>query len=468
MALNIKTTSNAEHATASSTLVEQLRLRAAAHPDRLLYTFLRDGEQEEAHLSYGELDRRSRAVAAQLQRSEARGERALLLYPAGLDFVAAFFGCLYAGVIPVPTYPPHQAQPNRLPYRLRALLDDAQPAFALTNEMMLSNPEGVCARVSELRAVRWIATDGVAEEFADDWRDPGARTDDLALLQYTSGSSSSPKGVMVSHGNLMHNQRIIQNAFGQNADSVVVGWLPLYHDMGLIGNVLQPLYAGARCILMSPAAFMQSPARWLQAISHYRATTSGGPNFAYDLCVRKITPEQRAVLDLSHWNVAFNGAEPIQYDTLERFALTFAPCGFRRAAWFPCYGLAEATLFVSGGVRAGRSLTCTIRASALEQGRAQKVMPAERDSRTLVTCGQPPAEQHVIIVDPASSKRNAPGQVGEIWVAGKSVAKGYWKQAAETEETFRAFLSDTAEGPFLRTGDLGFVYEGSIYVTGRL
>jgi amino acid adenylation domain-containing protein len=455
-----------------STLVELLRLRAAQHPDRPLYTFLYDGEREESRLNYGELDRRARAIAALLQRMGVRGERALLLYPAGLDFIAAFFGCLYAGVIPVPTYPPHRAQTQRLPPRLRALLHDAQPSFALTDAAMLANPDGVRARVAELRQVQWIATDAVNEVTADEWRDPCVSGEDLAFLQYTSGSTSEPKGVMVSHRNLLDNQRLIKSAFRQDTDSVVVGWLPLYHDMGLIGNVLQPLYAGARCVLMSPTAFLQSPFRWLEAVSRYRATTSGGPNFAYELCARKVTPEQRATLDLSGWKVAFNGAEPVRHDTLERFAETFAVCGFRPEAFFPCYGLAEATLFVSGG--AGRSLTRTVRASALAQGQAteaapdDEAAPARADTRTLITCGQPPSGQRVRIVNPKSLDECEPDQVGEIWTAGESVAHGYWNRPDETRETFRAFLPDTGDLPYLRTGDLGFLHAGELYVTGRL
>src|SRR5678815_2982661 len=284
---------------------------------------------------------------------------------------------------------------NRNLHRLQTLVQNAEAAVSLTTSPILSRIAPHVSQNSYLAPLVWQATDQIPDWVANDWREPSISGDSLAFLQYTSGSTSAPKGVMVSHQNLLHNERLIQSVFQQTDQSVIVGWLPLYHDMGLIGNVIQPLFVGAPCILMSPMAFLQRPFRWLQAISRYRATTSGGPNFAYDLCVRKITPEQRAVLDLSSWSVAFNGAEPIRYDTLERFAATFAPCGFRRAAWFPCYGLAEATLFVSGGIGVDQSLTRTIRASALEQGHAQEAMPSERDSRTLVTCGQPPAEQRV-------------------------------------------------------------------------
>ncbi|MGH9362673.1 MAG: fatty acyl-AMP ligase, partial [Thermoanaerobaculia bacterium] len=273
---------------------------------------------------------------------------------------------------------------------------------------------------------------------------------------------------MVTHGNLLHNEAMIAAAFGQSASSVIVGWLPLYHDMGLIGNVLQPLFVGATCILMSPTDFLQQPWRWLDAISRYRASTSGGPNFAYELCVQKIGAEQRAGLDLSSWEVAFNGAEPVRHDTMERFARAFSPCGFRREAFYPCYGLAEATLFVSGGGKGRAPLVMAVESPALERHQVAPAAPESPSGRALVGCGRPWMGQEVAIVDPESHRRCAPGQVGEIWVAGPSVAAGYWRQPEATEQDFRARLADTGEGPFLRTGDLGFVHAGELFVAGRL
>ncbi|MBV9790945.1 MAG: amino acid adenylation domain-containing protein, partial [Chloroflexi bacterium] len=293
--------------------------------------------------------------------------------------------------------------------------------------------------------------------------------DTLAFLQFTSGSTAAPKGVMVSHGNLLHNEALIKQGFGHTDDNTtVVGWLPLYHDMGLIGNVLQPLYLGRPCVLMSPVAFLQSPFRWLQAISQYKATTSGGPNFAYDLCARKITPEQRATLDLSSWTVAFNGAEPIRNETLERFAATFAECGFRKEAFYPCYGLAEATLFVTGSVPRQPVVTATIDTAALERDRIVLAAPDADDAQTMVGSGRVWGDQILAIVDPATGLRCASDQVGEIWVKGPSMAHGYWNQPEESERTFRARIADTGEGPFMRTGDLGFVRDGELFVTGRL
>ena len=350
-----------------ASLVELGRARAASLGDQPLYTFLPDRPgEDESDLTFAGLDLRARAIAAALQRLGAGGQRALLLYPPGLEFVAAFFGCLYAGVVAVPAYPPRSAR--TLP-RLLEIARDARPAVALTTAELKTAIGGLATQVPDLSALRLVATNEVPLAEADAWSDPGASGSTMAFLQYTSGSTAAPKGVMVTHGNLLHNEEMIRQAFGQTADSVIVGWLPLYHDMGLIGNVMQPLYLGARCVLMSPIAFLQSPKRWLAAISHYRATTSGGPNFAYDLCVRKVTAADRADLDLASWDTAFNGAEPVRAETMERFAEAFGGCGFQAKAFFPCYGLAEATLFVSGGSGTG-AVRAAPRVAAFEIGRA--------------------------------------------------------------------------------------------------
>jgi acyl-CoA synthetase (AMP-forming)/AMP-acid ligase II len=316
--------------------------------------------------------------------------------------------------------------------------------------------------------MHWLATDDAGVDAADQWREPALNRETLAFLQYTSGSTAAPKGVMVSHGNLLSNERMVQQAFGHTEQSTFAGWLPLYHDMGLIGNVLQPLYIGAACILMAPMAFLQRPVRWLQAISRYRARTSGGPNFAYDLCVRKITDEQRAALDLSSWRVAFNGAEPVRASTLEQFTATFAPCGFRPETFYPCYGLAEATLFVSGGTPAALPIFQTVQGTALEHNQALTASADHEATRRLVGCGQTWQEQQIRIVDPETQTECPGGRVGEIWVSGPNVAQGYWQHADATERTFQARLAGTQDGPFLRTGDLGFMQDGELFVTGRL
>lgn len=439
-----------------------LRWRAATQGNTEAYTYLQDGEAAEVNLTYAELDQAARAIAGTLQQLGAKGERVLLLFPPGLAYITAFYGCLYAGAVAVPAYPPRQ---NRSLLRLQSIVADAQASFVLTSAAILARVEEWLPQNPDLAKLQWLSTDTIDSAAAAFWSEPDIRPETLAFLQYTSGSTALPKGVMVSHGNLMHNQEVIRTACAHTEQSTFVGWLPLYHDMGLIGNVMQPLYLGSRCVLLSPVAFLQRPLRWLQAISRYRGQTSGGPNFAYELCVRKIAPEERARLDLSSWRIAFNGAEPVRQETLARFAAAFADCGFRRESFYPCYGLAEATLFVAGGAP-GRSLSAVrVAREALAKGRLSAAL---EEGQSLVSCGQPQLEQQIVIVNPDSRQRCAPGEIGEIWLSGGSVAAGYWNRPAETEAVFRARIAGTDEGPFLRTGDLGAWYGGELFVTGRL
>lgn len=451
-----------------SSLVQLLRRRALCQPDERAFTFLADGDAEEIHITYGELDRRARAVGAWLQREMPIGTRALLLYQPGLEYIAAFFGCLYAGVAAVPIYPPNPSQLNRSVPRLKAIGDDARPSIALTTSLILPVARRLLLEATDLRDLRLQATDEVACGTEDGWTDPALTRDSLAFLQYTSGSTAMPKGVMLTHGNLLHNSALICRCFKHTAESRGVIWLPPYHDMGLIGGVLQPIYAGFPCTLMSPISFLQRPFKWLQAISRYKGTTSGGPDFAYDLCIRRISPEQRATIDLSSWDVAFNGAEPIRAATLERFAAVFECCGFRREAFYPCYGLAEATLIVSGGEKEAPPVFRTFHGEALAQKQAIEVPAENAEAQTLVGCGQKLDGQRIMVVDPKTLIPCPPEQVGEIWVQGPAVAKGYWNRPEETELVFGASLASTGEGPFLRTGDLGFLQDGELFIIGRL
>ncbi|HEX7843179.1 MAG TPA: SDR family NAD(P)-dependent oxidoreductase [Kofleriaceae bacterium] len=448
-----------------STFAELLERRAERRPDQRGFTFLVDGESQEAHLTYGELHQRARTIAAELARVHARGERALLLYPPGLAYIEAFFGCLYAGAIAVPAYPPDPAALGRTLPRLRAIAKDARASVVLTTGALHSIATSLLGQAPELSGARFIATDTLPAELAMSWRPIAASADDIAFLQYTSGSTAEPKGVMVSHRNLLDNSARIRQTFGTSEHSRVVIWLPPYHDMGLIGGILQPLFSGMLVVLMSPLHFLQRPTRWLNAISRYRGTTSGGPNFAYDLCVRKITPEELAALDLGQWTTAFNGAEPIRPDTLRRFCTTFAPTGFRAESFHPCYGLAEATLLVSGGDRGCRvpPLVRGFDAQALAHGR---VTAARGDATVeLVSCGAPVSGE-LAIVEPTTGRRCEPHQIGEVWVSGPSVARGYFERPDETAATFRAMQSDR-RGPYLRTGDLGFLHEGQLFLVGR-
>ncbi|HSD45842.1 MAG TPA: amino acid adenylation domain-containing protein, partial [Pyrinomonadaceae bacterium] len=449
----------------SVTLVDLLEWRARFQAERVAYTFLGEGEAERISLTWSDLHRKAQLIGRQLAALDATGKTVLLLYPSDLEYVVAFFGCLYAGAIAVPAYPPRL---NRTLHRLQAIVSDSQAKLALSVSFIRERIEPLCQQFPDLKSLRWLNTDDVADDARDEWIRPSLTADTTAFLQYTSGSTSQPKGVIVSHANLMHNEHLIQQAFDQTESSVIVGWLPLYHDMGLIGNVLQTLFVGARCVLMSPAAFLQSPFRWLQAISYFKATTSGGPNFAYDLCARKVSEEQRAQLDLSSWKVAFNGAEPIRPATFQRFAKAFASCGFRPEAFHPCYGLAEATLFVTGKSADGRPKTQAFNAAELIKNRVTSSNGNGTENKLLVSCGVSFGDQKLAVVNPETQTPCAAGEVGEIWLAGPSVAAGYWNQPQATEEIFHARLEGDTSQTYLRTGDLGFIHDGELYVTGRL
>lgn len=448
-----------------STLVDLLEWRARFQGDRVAYTFLADNGNDRISLSWQQLHRKAQLIGQELTAMNAAGKTVLLLYPSDLEYVAAFFGCLYASAIAVPAYPPRL---NRTLHRLQAIVADSQASLALSVSFIQQRIEPLCKQVPTLSSLKWLTTDNIQANTQDEWHRPLLTGEMPAFLQYTSGSTSQPKGVIVSHGNLMHNEQLIQQAFDQTESSVIVGWLPLYHDMGLIGNVLQTLYVGARCVLMSPAAFLQSPFSWLQAISMAKATTSGGPNFAYDLCVRKVSEEQKAQLDLSNWKVAFNGAEPIRPATMKRFAKAFASCGFKAEAFHPCYGLAEATLFVSGKAARGVPKVEAFSAAELIKNRVLGANGNGSEAKSLVSCGVSFGGQRLTVVNPETLVECSVGEVGEIWLAGPSVAGGYWNQPGATEHTFLAKLANENEDTFLRTGDLGFLHEGELYVTGRL
>jgi acyl-CoA synthetase (AMP-forming)/AMP-acid ligase II/acyl carrier protein len=458
-----------------TTLVDILIDRSRHQPEQIAYTFLLDGESQEACLTYRSLDQQARSIAAHLRSLCPPGERALLLYPPGLAYIAAFFGCLYAGVVAVPAYPPER---DRSLARTQAILTDAKPKIALTIDSVLTKLEPKLAQIPEFRTLKWLAIDRILEESQVPTEqaepEPSVMAESLAFLQYTSGSTAAPKGVMISHANLLHNLSAIHRAFNHTIHSQGVIWLPPYHDMGLIGGILQPLYGGFPVVLMPPLRFMQSPMRWLKAISRYRATTSGAPSFAYDQCVSKFRSQPLTDLDLSSWEVAFNGAEPVQLETLERFAATFEPYGFRRLAFLPCYGLAEATLIVSGSRKNGAIASQIVDKVALSQNQVVSGNFPSVLSQTLVSCGESLPDQQIRIVHPETGVPCAADEVGEIWVSGASVAQGYWHQAEETERFFCANLKDQVgekdgtASRFLRTGDLGFLKNGELFVTGRL
>ena len=449
----------------AATLVDILRERAEEKPYQTVYNYLIDGETVEKSLTYEQLEQKAKAIAAYLQSICSPQDRVLLLYPSSLDYITAFFGCLYAGVIAIPAYPP---RPNRSLNRIQNILGNAETNLALTNTDTLQSLERQLEKTPELKNLHWITSNTISPKLAQNWSEPIISEDSIAFLQYTSGSTAEPKGVKIAYKNLLHNMEAIHRCFRHSPQSKGVIWLPPYHDMGLIGGILQPLYGDFPVTLMSPLMFLQNPLRWLKAISRYGATTSGGPNFAYDLCVRKFKPEQSIDLDLSSWQVAFNGAEPINHETLNKFAETFAPYGFEYSAFYPCYGMAEATLIISGGSENAAVVTKKVKGKALEQNKIAIADTSDPQARTLVSCGGSLFDQKVVIANPETMVRCQPGEVGEIWVSGSSIAQGYWRQPQITEETFNAYLKDTQEGAFLRTGDLGFLDRGELFFTGRL
>src|SRR6185295_13505400 len=449
-------------------LVDMLRYRALNQGDSRAYTFLADGETESAALTYAQLDRRACAIAATLADRGARpGDRVILLYPPGLDFVTAFFGAIYAGMIAVPCYPPHRLQLARSLPRLTTIIGNAEPSFVLCTAEVATSVPGWVVHAPELDALPWIITDTLDDDVAAVWKEPDVGPSTLAFLQYTSGSTAAPRGVMVTHGNLLHNLAAINYVEENDSESVSVSWLPVIHDMGLIEGVLEPAYAGYPAYLMSPVTFLQRPVRWLRAITKYRATNSGGPNFAYALCARKVTDEQRAVLNLSSWRVAYNGAEPIRSETLTAFFRTFRDCGFRWQSFYPCYGLAESTLMVTSGRRTYQPVFFDADASALSCGRIEEPDESIRQV-SLVASGPPTLDTCVQIVNPDSCRRCAPREIGEIWLSSPSVTKGYWRREEETSQTFGARLADDGSGPYLRTGDRGVLIDGELFVAGRL
>ncbi|MGC4060234.1 MAG: amino acid adenylation domain-containing protein [Aquabacterium sp.] len=438
---------------ASFDMVRRLRALAAERPgDTALTVVHREGE---TRLSYAELDARSRALAAELQARFAPGDRALLLLDNDQHYVVAFFGCLYAGLTAVPVFPPESAREQHLA-RLVGIAADCQARCVLTSQAILSL---VGAKTDVFGAAVSLAVDAIDDAKAPLWREHTPRPGDIAFLQYTSGSTAAPKGVMVTHANLMANERAIEESLAMQDDDVFVSWLPLYHDMGLIGGLLQPVYRGIPLVLMSPGFFLERPARWLEAISRHRGTISGGPDFAYRLCLERIKDEQLARLDLSSWRLAFSGAEPVRHDTLEAFVAHFASAGFQAGAVYPCYGLAEATLLVTGGRRGEGLISACFDAAKLAQGVA---VPAASGT-TLVACGAVPSAHALRIVDPESLETLEGGRIGEIWASGPSMAQGYWERLAESEETF----VERDGQRWLRTGDLGFLHEGRLYVAGR-
>jgi len=450
------------------TVVDVFRGRAAAHPDRVAFSFLVDGEEQTRTGTYAELDRQARAIAARLQQVTQPGDRALLMYDAGLEYIAALAGCLYAGVVAVPVFPPDPVRTARTLPRLEAIVNDARATVLLGAATDLAWAGSLLGQLPGLSTL--VSSDDIELSLADKWREPAIDRGTLAFLQYTSGSTGAPKGVMVRHGNLLANMDQMERTIDID-DAIACTWLPAYHDMGLIGGIFQCWYSGRHNVMLAPLAFFQHPLRWLRAIERYRATTIAAPDFAYDLCVRKTTPEERATLDLSSLRLILSGAETVRIETIDRFVETFASCGVRREMFMPCYGMAETTLRVTTSPRGVGPTLRHFDAAKLAQNKAIEVTanatPSQTTTLAIVGCGQGIAEQEVVIVDPQTLEPLFPGQIGEIWVAGPHVTAGYWGKPAETEQVFHAHTA-CGQGPFLRTGDLGFLNGGELFISGRL
>ena len=449
-----------------SNIVELLLYRAGVEPDTRAYTYLQADGQVGLTLTYGELDRQARAIAVRLQQLAAPGERAIMLYGPGLEAVPAFFGCQYAGLIAVPIIPP---RPNQSPAVFLNILLDAGATLILTSQRVYDLAQAQYGSTAFFEAMRWVVTDTTARTGSPEaWVAVKAQPRDPCMLLYTSGSTSAPKGVVVTHANVLGHARALLLLSEPFPGETIVTWAPLFHAAGLIGAVLQPLTLQFQMVALSPLDVIEHPARWLQAVSRYQAAFSGSATFAYQMAVDRITPSEREGLDLSAWRYAFVGSEPIRADVLDRFARTYAPYGFNPAAFYPAYGLSEATLLVTGRAKGRTASFRHFDGAALKQGRVAPVEAGRAGAHTLVGCGHALPEEKIRIIDTDTLAPCEPDRIGEVWVSSARVAVGYWNKPEATEATFRGFVAGTGEGPFLRTGDLGFLFEDDLYIAGRL
>jgi acyl-CoA synthetase (AMP-forming)/AMP-acid ligase II len=442
------------------TIIDVLRERAGSKGDQKAFAFLKNGEDESDSVNFRQLDRRAREIAGMLQELGGKpGDRVLMIYTPGIAFIEAFYGCLYAGMIAVPVKPPSRRQPLD---HVQLVLQDCDPEFILTDRVSIQDLGPRIIEHLTIRHVRVLVTDeipqGGARDGDDGWTALNRSSGSLAVLQYTSGSTGSPKGVRITHGNIMANMQMIKDAFGNNGNTVGVGWLPLFHDMGLVGNILQPVYAGCLGVLMPPMAFLQKPMRWLKAISTYRGTCCGGPNFAYELCCTRFRPEELVGVDLSSWQVAFNGSEPVRNTTLKKFSSIFSDYGFRHTAHHPCYGMAEATLMVTAGYINETPRVITRNMPGMPPGTEME----------FVRCGHNLPGQELKIVDADNGTLCGDKAIGEIWIKGPHVSGGYWNKEEFNKEAFDKAIGEARSGGFFKTGDLGFLNGEELYICGRV
>lgn len=444
-------------------IVEQ---HAQQHPDKIAFRFLNDGETESGSLSYSQLFANAKTIAKHLKQHCGHGDRVLLLLPSGQAFIESFWACLFAGLVAVPAYPPRK---NHNLERLNALVKDCQPRAIICDENLAKNElRELLPQISA--SASWLIHEEISRDAAPTLLGKTSATstvssEDLAFLQYTSGSTGNPKGVIISHGNILANVRMMEAAFHMDSSSVCVSWVPIFHDLGLIGCMLLPIYLGSTVVLMPPATFLQKPIRWLRAIGKYQGKVTAAPNFAYELLANSISATQRATLDLSSVELFACGAEPIRAETVSKFMRTFAECGLNPNSFYPAYGMAETTVFSCGGAWDKPPRQLPLDAQALEENIARSGTTGRL--QTLVANGHAWGDEQVIICDPVTCEELLPGAVGEIWISGSHIAKGYWNKPQLTADTFNNFVANSHKGPFLRTGDLGCFIDGELYITGR-
>ncbi len=464
----------------NTSIRERIEKNVGKTPDAIAFYFVEPDLPVPKTVTFQELHEKAEAIAGYLQSKLKFGETVLLVYAPGIDFISAMLGCFYAGIIAVPTYPPTNIKLIEI---AKKIIKDCSPSLILSTT-------NIVKKVSKLKVLNtiekflplkivfpawsahhefnfanldWIGTDNLPHV---QYRPIQIQEEHVAYLQYTSGTTGSPKGVMISHNNLIANIKIIHDAFAADEKSLGVSWLPPYHDMGLIGHIISPIIIGAHSILMSPISFLKNPFFWLETINRYKAAISGGPNFAYEYCVKKITKEQKTKLDLSCWDVAYCGAEVISKSTLDNFYQAFKSCGFKKKAFATCYGLAEATLCVSVAKKQKGYKSILVAGEKLKKHRIEMVDNQEMNASYLVSSGIP--KQKIVIVNPDTRQLSDPNDVGEIWVTGSSVTLGYWKNPTLTKDIFQAHLINDEKTAYMRTGDLGFMYEQELYVTGRI
>lgn len=447
------------------TYTEVIQKRTCSDPNFVVFRFLSDGINEDGSYTYKQLEDRSKSVAASLQKIGKKGDNVLLLFQPGLAYVASLYACFYSGFVAVPAYPPRR---NRGIERIYTIIEDSGANICLLSQQVYNDIQRNFTDDSKLSNIQWIVYDDIQDTDKDNFKEENILPEDIALIQYTSGSTGNPKGVMLTQLNLMYNSEYIRTTFGVDKESVGVHWLPLFHDMGLIGGLLQAAYVKCVNINIPPMAFLKNPLNWLKAIDKYRGTIAGGPNFAFDYCIQKTTEEERKELDLSSMKVFFCGAEPIRQQTMKKFVEDFAISKIKEEMLYPCYGMAETTLIVTGGVFSEKPKYLSINTSALSENKVIIEKENTPGTTDLVSSGKTWLNTKIEIVNPHTIKQVSENEVGEIWISGPTVATGYYGKPEESKMIFGAHISDTNDGPFLRTGDLGFVYENELYITGRL